>query len=128
MLPLCLFLYLMYLFRSDKLTIEDKPSSVRTIYDQLNPIRRMTISANFINLLRRVIFVIVVIFLVEHVAIQILFFNILSLCMCSFLIYYHPFIDPVINKQEVFNEMTVLLIADFVFIFTDYVPDSDIRY
>ena len=52
----------------------------------------------------------------------------MSLMMIIYLIYYRPYIDRVISNQEIFNELTVLIIADFVFIFTDYVPDAELRY
>lgn len=48
--------------------------------------------------------------------------------MLMYIISVKPFKEPRLNKLEIFNELTVLLCAYHIPLFSDFVPDPDIRY
>ena len=39
-----------------------------------------------------------------------------------------PFIQPARNLLEIFNELCILVVSYHIFLFTDYVPDPDLKY
>ena len=48
--------------------------------------------------------------------------------MLMYLISVKPFKEPRLNKLEIFNELTVLFCAYHLPLFSDLVPDADIKY
>ena len=54
-------------------------------------------------------------------------FMLLSLFVISFLISVKPLNEPYLNKMEIFNESTLLMSSYFMFLFTDFVDDANMR-
>lgn len=52
----------------------------------------------------------------------------LSLSLVYFLVSVSPYDDPLLNGMEIFNEVTLLALAYFMFLFSDFVPDAEVRY
>jgi hypothetical protein len=50
-----------------------------------------------------------------------------SLMMISFLITVKPFSEPFLNRIEIFNETALLTSSYFMFLFTDFVEDVELR-
>jgi hypothetical protein len=50
-----------------------------------------------------------------------------SLMMISFLIRVKPFSEPFLNRIEIFNETALLASSYFMFLFTDFVEDVELR-
>jgi len=50
-----------------------------------------------------------------------------SVMMISFLISVKPFSEPFLNRIEIFNEMALLVSSYFMFLFTDFVEDAQLR-
>jgi hypothetical protein len=50
-----------------------------------------------------------------------------SLMMISFLITVKPFSEPFLNRIEIFNESALLTSSYFMFLFTDFVEDVELR-
>ena len=53
--------------------------------------------------------------------------NFISLGMLIYLQWYRPYLDHAINNIETFNEITVIILAYFLFCFTDFVPEPETR-
>ena len=54
-------------------------------------------------------------------------FMLSSLMMISFIISVKPMSEPYLNKMEIFNESTLLTSSYFMFLFTDFVDDVNMR-
>ena len=65
----------------------------------------------FFHLLRRIIFVVVAMYLFERPWFQVFIYMLQSLAMAWYLITNKPFISPSQNYSEIFNELVVLVIA-----------------
>jgi hypothetical protein len=50
-----------------------------------------------------------------------------SLMMISFIISVKPLSEPYLNIMEIFNESTLLVSSYFMFLFTDFVEDPELR-
>ena len=50
-----------------------------------------------------------------------------SLMMISFLITVKPFSEPFFDRIEIFNETALLVSTYFMFLFTDFVEDAQLR-
>ena len=48
--------------------------------------------------------------------------------MSIYITYVKPFETPLLNYMEVFNEVCVLIATYHLFLFTDFVPDPELRY
>ena len=53
--------------------------------------------------------------------------NCISLGMLIYLQWYRPFENDAANNIETFNELTVIFLTYFLFCFTDFVPEPEIR-
>eukprot|EP00347_Sterkiella_histriomuscorum_P008526 403344764 len=53
-----------------------------------------------------------------------------QLCIVSYIIHVRPYIDPIQNKLEVFNEISILALHYMIILFTNGFPeyDADLRY
>lgn len=51
-----------------------------------------------------------------------------SLLVIKFLFHYKPFNSRLLNTFEILNEIFVLFISYFMFLFTDFVPDVEYRF
>ena len=78
--------------------------------------------------LRRYVFAVSLIALPKKYIIQ----TFAQICASSFFLMYimhvKPYKDPKQGKMELFNELTVSVSLYFLFIFTDFCPDSTRRY
>ena len=50
------------------------------------------------------------------------------LCMIKFFFDYKPMNAAFLNRCEIFNEISLLFIYYFMFLFTDFIPDVEFRY
>ena len=82
----------------------------------------------FLFLMRRVIFVYVIISLSEYTWLQIASQFACCIFMIIYLGYVWPFTSHMLTKLELFNEVTTLFLFYGVMCFTDWVPKAEIRY
>ena len=50
------------------------------------------------------------------------------LCMIKFFVDFRPMNQAFLNRCEIFNEVSLLFIYYFMFLFTDFIPDVEFRY
>jgi hypothetical protein len=93
-------------------------------YDGLKTKTRMAMNYNYIFLVRRFIFVFSAFYWYGQVAIQIGIFVLTTEFYCMYLYHAKPFVDSSINKQEIFNELTIILVSYHLICFTDFVRNA----
>lgn len=74
---------------------------------------------NFLFLLRRIVFALASVFLVEYPVFQIYILFAQSLVVIAFLINYMPFDTPTLNRLELFNEGCIYIVSCLSLSFTD---------
>ena len=79
-------------------------------------------------LLRRIGFVISVIFWPYFTWMQLAVTFTFIQIMWNYLIYFYPMEDTFTNRMEIFSEITNLVLMYHVLLFTDFVSDVEIRY
>lgn len=84
---------------------------------------------NFFFMVRRIIFVMSVIYLNGYPVLQVNLMLVQSLSFVVYLIVAKPFEDPKINRIEIFNELSILFITYPSLLFTGYFnADVDLQY
>lgn len=78
--------------------------------------------------LRRLIYAANIVFLTGNTFWQLTCQIVCSILMLLFLIKVKPLNEPLLNRIEIFNEVTLLTCSYFLYNFTDYVPDVNDRY
>lgn len=78
--------------------------------------------------LRRYILMLLIVFAPEKRNVQIGVFIYLTLAWILIFVHAKPFKEPSLNKQELFNELTVLLSGYFLYAYTEFVGDEKTRY
>ena len=76
---------------------------------------------------RRIAFIIVVLRYRETLIMQLAVQNFLSLLIVIYLQWYKPLETKYLNDIETFNEVTALVLTYFLFCFTDFVPEPEMR-
>lgn len=79
-------------------------------------------------LLRRLIFSSIVVYLIEYNYFQIQLIVFKTSIIVIFVGYVQPYALPHVNKIDLFNETLTLLSTYALFLFTDFVPNPEIRY
>merc|ERR1719232_185597 len=79
-------------------------------------------------LLRRIGFVITVVFFPEFTWLQMATTFTFIQTMWNYLIYFYPMEDIFTNRMEIFSELTNLVLMYHVLLFTDFVGDIPVRY
>ena len=77
--------------------------------------------------LRRLLFSICCVYLINYPVFQIQLYMAFSLANLIFIILAKPFTTRKANYTEIYNELTVLAVATHLFTFTDFVPDASKR-
>ena len=95
------------------------------LYAELNMRRALTTYFIGFFFLRRLLFSLVCVFLVDTPTIQIQFYILASVLNVILLIWVKPYETPHANRIEIFNELTILAVATHLPIFTDFVPSVD---
>ena len=73
---------------------------------------------------RRLLFVTLAYFLSEYPFFQAQILYTISMLLITFLVRVRPFRSTLMNRMEIFNEVTVLICTYHVLLFTDFVEDS----
>ncbi len=77
---------------------------------------------------RRILFVVTSIILTQSVNLQLIIQTFYSLFYIAFLIGVRPFVEPRDNYMEIFNDFSLMASMYFCYVFTDFVPDAEMRY
>ena len=88
------------------------------LLDGLFKDKRASIAFYVIFTLRRFIFTILAIFAAEYLFVQIFSLLLTSYIQIVYLLVWRPFEDPFMNKMEIFNETSTILLSYFLFLFS----------
>ena len=77
--------------------------------------------------LRRIVLIVITVYYTEYPSFQIMIYLFFSQLNVMYLIGYKPYEDPFTNKNEIFNEICVLVVGYHLFVFTDFVEDLKIK-
>lgn len=86
--------------------------------------KRSSLLYHLIFVLRRLFFVINVFLLSDYLAIQLICFMLTNILYLIYLLNFRP-LESV--SMEVFNEVTTLILSYFMLIYTDFVPNANIK-
>ena len=122
------------LFAGYKLYKAKKDRNSKVI-DQLLPIfegkdlkKALAIQYSTFFFVRRYILMFLFVFFPRMVLTQIYINVSLTLLMLLFVIHVQPFEDVSLNKQEIFNESTVLISSYTILCYTEFVSDQETKY
>lgn len=116
-LPIFSFLFILINFKDlDKPRLKDK---FETLYENLDTSRRVTSFYTLIFLLRRLMFSFLAIFGYYWPFLQLVVTTYFSLGLLTFIIAFKPFSNSLVNKLEIFNEATLLVVCYCFFFFLD---------
>ena len=77
---------------------------------------------------RRLIYALNIVFLQGSTVAQLFVQFFCCLLMLLFIIDVNPLNQPFLNRIEIFNEVTLLILSYFLFFFSDFVPNVYMRY
>ena len=98
-----------------------------SFYEGIRLDSKMALQWNSFFTLRRLILAYTSIWLLEYPGIQIQITLLITLLQILYLSLVQPFKDKFLNKVEVFNEITIMLVCYHMFLFTSYVPSPEIQ-
>jgi hypothetical protein len=81
-----------------------------------------------IFLVRRVLFALLTVMLYKHVIIQLILTVVLIMASACYIVHFKPFEEPLINRLEVMNEVTTLLLVNLIFMFTPIIDSPKVQY
>ena len=55
----------------------------------------------------------------KNIFVQVLSKQVLSFIQIAYLVHFRPFEEPLLQKLEIFNEVTTILLVDLITIFSD---------
>ena len=96
-----------------------------SLYEEYEIRKRSSIYFIGYFFLRRLIFSAVCVYLIDYTTFQIQLYIFLSLTNLIFVKLAHPYETISANRIETFNELTILAVGIHMYIFTDFVDDSD---
>jgi len=95
-------------------------------YGDLKKEHKASLLYNVIFVLRRYLVALTCVFLYDYPTAQIQLLSLSSMLFLWYLIEVRPFKDDKMNNIEIFNETTLLCSAYLLFIFTDFVQDTQV--
>ena len=125
------FIFFFYLKNFEKMNSEDEEVAEEfeerygSPLEGLKKENKSSIFHSIWFILRRILFVMIVLHLYKQVLLQLGLQLILSLVSYVYLIQYEPFSEPLIQWLEVFNEVCCILIIDTLYCFTDVIVDPE---
>lgn len=81
-----------------------------------------------IFLIRRFVFALTCVYLKDYNYLQIWIQVFSTTVIIIYLVHVQPFEQHSMNRMEIYNEATFLLCINMCFLFTDFVPDANMRY
>ena len=130
MLLLPVFIAIFYLVNFDFMNSEDEDvveefdSKYGAPMEGLKRNQRWSIAYPVTFITRRILYVLIILFLFKNVILQLIFQLVLSLLAFAYLVHFKPFEDPLIQKLEVFNEIICVVLIETLFCFTDIITDE----
>ena len=127
-LPLFIFIYICPNYRNlKKSSFMDRYGSIYDMVD-LRHYKRSALLWSIFFLGRRILFAIGAIFLVNYPTFQIHLFIFPTVAVLMMVGLAEPLPTPFENKQEVYNNFTILVLQYCLLCFTEFVPKAETRY
>ncbi len=79
-------------------------------------------------MLRRALYAAVLVMWANYPIFQIMALTMMSIVMLIYIMLVKPYDDRRLNRMEVFNELTVLMCAWHLLLFTDMITDTDVKW
>ena len=128
-----LFTLIFYYYKIDSVEDEEFKNKYGTLYEGLEldmdkDKRKEALIYPFLFILRRIVFMITVIFMAHFTWSQIAVNFASSFAMVIYFGFVWPFENHGLTKIEIFNEVITILLCYFMLCFTDWVQKAEIRY
>lgn len=107
---------------------EDFQERYGSVYEGLKKDHRSVIFYMAYFVIRRASFALSSVLLYEYVVLQIEISMLITLIAASYIIMYHPYEEPLLNRLEVMTECFTLLLLGVIFAFTDMFLDTGFQY
>jgi hypothetical protein len=101
-------------------------SRIGSLYEGLKLNSRAAMFYNVVFTTRRLIFAVVVTMLTNYPTFQIFILILKCVLIIIYLALVRPFVEPSQNLLEIVNEIFIIAISYHMFVFTMFVPDSEI--
>ena len=88
----------------------------------------MPLLYNYFFTVRRILICVVAVWTIEFAYLQILVYTFTSLFQMMYYLWFRPFSYHPLLNLEVLNELVILISSYFLFIFTEFVENSRIRF
>eukprot|EP00347_Sterkiella_histriomuscorum_P003935 403362372 len=115
------------LAQNDKISFI-KLNQIKPLHENLKMNKKWSIGYYSLFFIRRFIFVISMLFFNKAPYLQLMTFQLLSICQFLYLITVMPFENRLNNTMELVNEGLVLFTAEILILFTDFDPNPENRY
>ena len=113
------FILVFYCYKFEKWESEEFSEKYGAVFEGLRKDSRASLLYPIFFILRRFILVIVATVTQKNIFVQVLSMQVLSFLQISYLVRYRPFEEPLLQKLEIFNEVTTILLVDLLTIFSD---------
>jgi len=95
-------------------------------YEELRTNSRAALLFNVVYMVRRLFFAAVTVYLNEWPSIQVILVIFHCLVVLMYLMSVRPFVDPLMNRMEIMNEIFIMAAAYHMLIFTDFLPNPNL--
>ena len=96
-------------------------------YEGLKDYDNASMQYFYVYLMRRYCFLLMVFYLPNYPAFQLMLWNFLNLVQVSYLLHAKPFEEPGVNKIELFNEFVIFFLSYLFLCFSDWVSDPALK-
>lgn len=115
-----------YSFNFSKLGDEEFTKKFGSVYEGLKTNSRSVIAFTTIFMVRRALFALLAVMLYKHVIIQLSLTIVLIMFAACYILHFKPFEEQLINRLEVMNETTTLLLVNLIFMFTPIIDSPKV--
>ena len=128
-----LFLAFFFVWNSERVNEPDFKARYGELYSDLNlegskAHRKAVLLSPFIFVLKRGLFALTCVMLMDHLSLQVQLFSISTIFATIYFMIVKPNQEALVNRLDVLNEIASMLVLYHVLVFTDWVPDPSVRY
>ena len=99
-----------------------------SFYQNVDPTRKVALRFTFYFCLRRVVFAMVICFMTHSLVFQVMVADFAILALLSFYTRIKPMKDELNNTVQIFNEIAIIVLLQFMFMLTDFTEDPVERH
>ena len=99
-----------------------------SLYQNVDPTRKVALRFTFYFCLRRIVFAFVICMLTQSLVLQVMIADFAILALLSYYTRVKPMKDSLNNAVQIFNEVAIIVLLQFMFMLTDFTEDPVLRH